>query len=224
MAQEREGQPRPGAREGERGSREGDRAPRDGERGPREGERGPGGDRGPGNFLRMLPVIAALDADMDGVISAKEIDNAVAALKTLDKNNDGKLTEEELRPNFGPGGPGGFGGGPGGRGGFGGAPGGAGGPAAGQGGRGFGNPEEMIARIMSENDKNKDGKLTGDEIPERMRAGLERIDTNKDSAIDKAELEAMMRNFGRGRPGGEGGRPPEGNREGGNRPQRPSAE
>ena len=44
------------------------------------------------------PIIAALDADKDGVISAEEIKNAAAALATLDKNKDGKLTHEELRP------------------------------------------------------------------------------------------------------------------------------
>jgi len=32
------------------------------------------------------------------VIDASELANAVAALKTLDKNNDGKLTQDELRP------------------------------------------------------------------------------------------------------------------------------
>lgn len=78
---------------------------------------GPGGGRGPGGpggFMRMFPVMAALDADEDGEISAKEIENAVAALKALDKDKNGKLTEDELRPNFG--GRGGFGGPGGGRG------------------------------------------------------------------------------------------------------------
>lgn len=44
------------------------------------------------------PLIAALDANHDGVIDEAEIANASAALKTLDKNGDGKLTREELRP------------------------------------------------------------------------------------------------------------------------------
>ncbi len=56
--------------------------------------------------MQFLPVLAALDADKNGEISAEEIDNAAAALKKLDKNGDGKLTEDELRPNF-PGGRGG---------------------------------------------------------------------------------------------------------------------
>lgn len=49
-------------------------------------------------FMRFHPVLAALDSDHDGEISAAEIDNAPAALKSLDKNGDGMLTEEELLP------------------------------------------------------------------------------------------------------------------------------
>jgi len=44
------------------------------------------------------PVIAALDTNKDGVISASEIANASDALKSLDKNGDGQLTQDELRP------------------------------------------------------------------------------------------------------------------------------
>jgi len=44
------------------------------------------------------PLMEALDANHDGVIDANEIANASAALKTLDKNGDGKLTQDELRP------------------------------------------------------------------------------------------------------------------------------
>ena len=52
-----------------------------------------GQQRRPGN-----PIIAALDANGDGTIDATEISNAPAALRKLDKNGDGKLTREELRP------------------------------------------------------------------------------------------------------------------------------
>ncbi|HTI73112.1 MAG TPA: phospholipid-binding protein, partial [Candidatus Limnocylindria bacterium] len=54
----------------------------------------------------------ALDLNHDGVIDADEIAQASASLKKLDKNGDGKLTPDELRPPrpAGPGGPGGPGG------------------------------------------------------------------------------------------------------------------
>ncbi|HEX6984405.1 MAG TPA: hypothetical protein VF170_03465, partial [Planctomycetaceae bacterium] len=67
---------------------------------------------------------------------------------------------------------------------------------------------QFVARMM-ENDANKDGKLTEDELPERMRGMFGRIDENGDGAIDKAEIEAMARRFGEGRgPGGPGDRGP----------------
>ena len=44
----------------------------------------------------MPAIVAALDANHDGVIDADEIANASAALKTLDKNGDGKLTPDEF--------------------------------------------------------------------------------------------------------------------------------
>ncbi len=110
--------PEPG--QGRRGKR--------GERGRRR--RGPGGPPGEGGRPEHHgppPIIAALDADADGVISESEIAGAVVALKTLDKNEDGELTMEELHPKrpgrggpprgeFGPRGHGGPEGGPGDRG------------------------------------------------------------------------------------------------------------
>jgi hypothetical protein len=55
----------------------------------------------------VSPVIAALDVNGDGVIDATEIANAANALLTLDKNGDGQLTPDELRPAHPEGGPGG---------------------------------------------------------------------------------------------------------------------
>ena len=46
-------------------------------------------------YFRLILVLGALDTDRDGVISEAEIANASAALRTLDKNHDGKLTAEE---------------------------------------------------------------------------------------------------------------------------------
>jgi hypothetical protein len=49
--------------------------------------------------MRLNPVLAALDADHNGQISAAEIQNSPAALKTLDKNGDGRLVADELLPD-----------------------------------------------------------------------------------------------------------------------------
>lgn len=64
---------------------------------PRSGP-GEGGPDGPHHKMMIPPLIAALDANHDSTISADELANASAALKTLDKNNDGQLTMEEIRP------------------------------------------------------------------------------------------------------------------------------
>jgi len=50
-------------------------------------------------FMRLNPVLAALDSDHDGEISADEINNSSAALRTLDQNRDGRLTPDELLPD-----------------------------------------------------------------------------------------------------------------------------
>jgi collagen type III alpha len=180
---------------------------------------------GRGDFMRMFPLMVALDADEDGEISADEIKNASKALKKLDKNGDGKLDREELRPQFGgPGGQGqpgpriGPGGdrpaerpGPRGQG----RPGQAPGPGTPGGGR---DPEAFVQRIMSL-DKNGDGKVGKDELPERMQRILSRADTDGDDAISEEEAKALAEEFTR-RGGGAG------RGQGGQRParsQRPEA-
>jgi hypothetical protein len=59
---------------------------------------GQGGQAGQGGARPQSPLMAALDANNDRVIDEKEIANAPAALKTLDKNNDGKLERDEYMP------------------------------------------------------------------------------------------------------------------------------
>ena len=53
-----------------------------------------------GGMTRTLPILTALDADVNGEISDTEIMDSAAALRKLDKNKDGKLTPDELRPSF----------------------------------------------------------------------------------------------------------------------------
>lgn len=52
---------------------------------------------GPRNRPRP-PLLNALDADGDGVISAAELQNAPTALRSLDANKDGSLTPNEFQP------------------------------------------------------------------------------------------------------------------------------
>ncbi len=73
----------------------------------RGGRGGEGGFGGPGGqvggmtrLLTMLPIMKALDADGNSELSTKEIENAVAALKSLDKDNDGILTAVEMMPDM----------------------------------------------------------------------------------------------------------------------------
>ena len=60
----------------------------------------------PSGFPMASPIITALDANQNGTIEADELAKAADALKSLDKNNDGKLSAEEYRPQM-QGGPGG---------------------------------------------------------------------------------------------------------------------
>jgi hypothetical protein len=76
--------------------------PPDNQNPPHQGPGWQGGPDGPrgmnGHRPPPSPLMEALDANHDGVIDADEIANASAALKKLDKNGDGKLTPDELRP------------------------------------------------------------------------------------------------------------------------------
>src|SRR5262245_48369932 len=50
--------------------------------------------------------------------------------------------------------------------------------------------EDIVERILAF-DKNKDGKVTKDELPERMHDLITRGDTNKDGALDKDEIKKL---------------------------------
>ena len=127
--------------------------------------------------MRFNPLFHALDTNEDGELSKREIKNAAKSLRKLDKNNDGQLTPEEFRPNFPPGGP--AAGGPDGqhR---------EGPPQTGSGA----DPEDMVKNLMGF-DKNGDGKLSKDELPERMQGMFERGDSNKDGFLSPDEIRTM---------------------------------
>ncbi|HUG19027.1 MAG TPA: HlyD family efflux transporter periplasmic adaptor subunit [Planctomycetaceae bacterium] len=83
----------------------------------------------------------------------------------------------------------------------------AGGPVAGA-PRGGNDPTAFFKRM----DKNGDGKLSDDELPEQMKARFAGADTDKDGSISLTEFQAVPRPPGGGRPGGPGaGGTPSGN-------------
>lgn len=94
------------------------------------------------------------------------------------------------------------------------------GPGGPGGGRGGFDPNAFFDR----RDADADGKLSGEEIPDRMRQSLNEIDKDGDGAVSREEFQERMKQFrGRGGRGGAGGRPgaPGG---GGGRPPRPTGE
>lgn len=172
----------------------------------RPGDRRPDGPPrpgGPGGMMAMFPLMRALDADQNGELSAEEIENATAAIRTLDKNEDGRVDGLEMRPEFPPGG---FGRQRFGRPGFGQRP--PEGAPERDGDAPQRSMEGVIARLMNY-DRNDDGRLTGDELPQQMQSMLTRADRDDDGALDREEITAMARaRFGENR----GGDRPERNR------------
>ena len=75
------------------------------------------------------------------------------------------------------------------------------------GGKGRGGRRDPSAMFNSM-DANGDGKLAGDEIPERMRQWSAQMDTNGDDAITLEELQTAINNFrGNGSAGPRKSRP-----------------
>jgi Ca2+-binding EF-hand superfamily protein len=191
-----------GAQPGNSGFDSGPRGPDQAQR-SRDGEsEGPGGRRDRGRGPVNL-MFEAIDTNGDQVISKMELRKSIKALQHLDADGDGAITLAEASPQRGPGG--------------GGRPGGS-------------DPQAFVDRFM-ENDKNGDGNLTPDEVPERAMRQLQGGDKNGDGAIDKTELAEIAENMGGrggGRPGdgGRAGRGQRGGRPGGEsgRRQRPESE
>ena len=73
----------------------------------RRGQECPWGGQGQGRRAcangQKSVLLVILDADKDGVLSADEINGAPVMLKALDKNGDGQVTPDEIRPLAGAG-------------------------------------------------------------------------------------------------------------------------
>ena len=98
------------------------------------------------------------------------------ALRALDRNQDGRITADEMLAGMGRGGRE--------------ARDGRGRAEEGPSGQ---NPVEEAVKTYLSFDKNDDGKLTRDEVPERMQGIFERGDTDKDGVLTGDELRAMAR-------------------------------
>ena len=122
------------------------------------------------------PIVQALDANHDGVIDSNEIANASAALKTLDKNGDGKLTTDEYRPPRPEGARGDHAGGP---------------PPQGNSQGGGSPPQEHHQRpplpILQALDANHDGAIDSNEIA-NAPAALKTLDKNGDGKLTPDEF------------------------------------
>jgi Ca2+-binding EF-hand superfamily protein len=170
---------------------------------------------GPPPPERMLAWLMQRDEDQDGKLSEDEAPDFIKQhFAEVDKNGDGLLDEEEIKGSMqalmaamGPRGPGG----PGrpGPGGFG--PGGPGPGGFGPGGPGTTvprlAPEPLIEQLFATHDKDQDGQLTVDELPEQLKGLLKEMDENEDDMLSKEELkknaEKLMAAMGP-QPGGPG--------------------
>ena len=178
------------------------------------GRRPEGGDRpdsgGPGRGGDFVQRLMDNDKNGDGKVSKDELPEFLQRMmERFDTNGDGAVDRQEAEAaakQFQQGG---------GR-----RPQGGDRPSAGGTSDGAARPGgDFVQRLMA-NDKNGDGKVSKDELPEPMQRMIERVDTNNDGSVDRQEAEAAAQKFrdrgGRSGQGGQGGDRPD-------RPRRPDA-
>ena len=56
--------------------------------------------------------------------------------------------------------------------------------------------ESFMLQSIRRLDRNNDGKVSADEVPQRFKRYLDRYDTNKDGALDEKEMEAIGNDTG----------------------------
>jgi Ca2+-binding EF-hand superfamily protein len=118
---------------------------------------------------RLLAAVKRFDTNGDGILNAQELKASPPFFRGLDGNKDGEISRTELVA----------------AGRFAGMA--DGGVRAGSGGAQrptASNAESYFKRL----DRNKDGKLIGDEIPQRMRQVVRRADRDNDKAITLEEF------------------------------------
>lgn len=135
-----------------------------------------------------------LDVNKDGVITSEEVPDDKQAIferlvKIGDANGDKKLTKDELIAGLKKSASGE------------GAPAARPGPGDRPGAAGGDRPQVSLKEIFSRMDKDGNGKLEKDEIPERMKENLARVDANGDGIVDAAEFEKVAQFFGGRAPG-----------------------
>ncbi|HIK94107.1 MAG TPA: hypothetical protein EYG03_19355, partial [Planctomycetes bacterium] len=125
-----------------------------------------------GNITQMID---RLDTNNDGKLDRRELQRTPGIARFLDRDKDGEISAREIA-------------------------------SAKQRARGMANDKKQatpeitprgqtndVNQMFSRLDRNKDGKLTGGEVPQRLRGDAKRFDTNNDKAISKQELQQAMR-------------------------------